>query len=76
MLVLTRKLNEAIKIGDDIELKVIAIDGDQVKLGISAPKQIEVHRKEVYQAIQQENSEAANVSRNLFELIKKNDKKY
>ncbi|MDX8044601.1 carbon storage regulator CsrA [Gracilibacillus sp. S3-1-1] len=70
MLVLTRKTNEAIQIGDDIQIKVISVDGDQVKLGISAPKDVEVHRKEIYQAIQQENNEAANVSTDLFNLIK------
>ncbi|MGN8647379.1 carbon storage regulator CsrA [Gracilibacillus sp. HCP3S3_G5_1] len=76
MLVLTRKINEAIQIGDDIEVKVIAVDGDQIKLGINAPKEIDVHRKEIYQAIQQENNQAANLSPNLFDLIKKNNKKY
>lgn len=59
MLVLTRKLKEAIQIGDDIEITVLAIDGDQVKLGIRAPKHIDVHRKEVYLAIQQENNAAS-----------------
>ncbi|MDV2684289.1 carbon storage regulator CsrA [Alkalihalophilus lindianensis] len=59
MLVLTRKLKEAIQIGDDIEIKVLSIDGDQIKIGIDAPKHIEIHRKEVYLAIQQENNEAA-----------------
>ncbi|WP_018931038.1 carbon storage regulator CsrA [Gracilibacillus lacisalsi] len=76
MLVLTRKINEAIQIGDEIEVKVIAVDGDQVKLGINAPKDVEVHRKEIYQAIQEENSQAANLSTNLLDLILKNDKKY
>ena len=76
MLVLTRKINEAIQIGDEIEVKVIAIDGDQIKLGINAPKDVEVHRKEIYQAIQEENNQAANLSTNLLDLIKKNDKKY
>ncbi|QGH34052.1 carbon storage regulator CsrA [Gracilibacillus salitolerans] len=76
MLVLTRKINEAIQIGDDIEVKVIAVDGDQIKLGINAPKDVEVHRKEIYQAIQEENNQAANLSTNLLELIKKNSKKY
>ncbi|MFD2655569.1 carbon storage regulator CsrA [Gracilibacillus thailandensis] len=76
MLVLTRKINEAIQIGDEIEVKVIAVDGDQIKLGINAPKDVEVHRKEIYQAIQQENNQAANLSTNLLDLIKKNDKKY
>lgn len=59
MLILTRKANESIRIGDDIELKVLGISGDQVKLGIHAPKQVEIHRKEVYVAIQEENSKAA-----------------
>lgn len=59
MLVLTRKLKEAIQIGDDIEVVVLAIDGDQVKLGIRAPKHIDVHRKEVYLAIQAENNAAS-----------------
>jgi carbon storage regulator len=71
MLVLTRKLKEAIKIGDDIELTVLSIDGEQVKLGISAPKNIEIHRKEVFLAIQQENNEAAETSLNVFQQLKK-----
>jgi carbon storage regulator len=69
MLVLTRKLKEAIQIGDDIEITVLAIHGDQVKLGINAPKHIEIHRKEVYLAIQKENSEASLASKtSLHEL--------
>jgi carbon storage regulator len=71
MLVLTRKLHEAIKIGDDIELTVLSIDGEQVKLGVSAPKNIEIHRKEVFLAIQQENNEAADTSLNVFQQLKK-----
>lgn len=59
MLVLTRKRNESIIIGDDIEITVVAIEGDQIKLGIEAPKHIDIHRKEVYLAIQKENSAAA-----------------
>lgn len=59
MLVLTRKLNQVIKIGDDIEVKIISIDGEQVKIGIEAPKHIDIHRKEVYLTIQEENSKAA-----------------
>ncbi|KHF39625.1 carbon storage regulator CsrA [Halalkalibacter okhensis] len=59
MLVLSRKIKEAIQIGDDIELKIIAIEGDQVKIGIDAPRHVEIHRKEVYLAIQEENSAAA-----------------
>jgi carbon storage regulator len=55
MLVLARKINESIMIGDDIELVVIDIKGDQVKLGIRAPKNVTVHRQEIYEEIQQEN---------------------
>ncbi|WP_163578997.1 carbon storage regulator CsrA [Gracilibacillus saliphilus] len=76
MLVLTRKINEGIQIGDEIEVKVIAVDGDQIKLGINAPQNVEVHRKEIYQAIQDENSKAAQLSEKLLDLIKKNNKKY
>ncbi|MBP3950036.1 carbon storage regulator CsrA [Bacillus suaedae] len=59
MLVLTRKLNEALKIGDEIEIKILSVDGDQVKLGIEAPRNIDIHRMEVYAAIQEENNAAA-----------------
>jgi len=59
MLILTRKLKEAIIIGDDIEISIASIDGDQVKLAISAPKHIEIHRKEIYLSIKKENEEAA-----------------
>ncbi|RKX94993.1 MAG: carbon storage regulator [Spirochaetes bacterium] len=55
MLVLTRKVNESIMIGDDIEITVVEIKGDHVKLGITAPRNISIHRKEVYLAIQKEN---------------------
>ncbi|MEW5322807.1 carbon storage regulator CsrA [Geobacillus thermoleovorans] len=72
MLVLTRKIKEAIQIGDDIEITVLAIQGDQVKLGISAPKSIDIHRKEVYLAIQAENSAASQASEtSLAELTAK-----
>ncbi len=59
MLALSRKKDEAIVINDDIEVKVIEIKGDQVKLGISAPKSVPVYRKEVYVQIQASNKEAA-----------------
>ncbi|QTN00392.1 MULTISPECIES: carbon storage regulator CsrA [Sediminibacillus] len=75
MLVLTRKINEAIQIGEDIEITLIEIDGEQVKLGISAPKNVDIHRKEVYLEIQRENSEAAQVSTDLLNLLKNNAKK-
>ena len=59
MLVLTRKVDESIMIGDDTEVKVVEIKGDSVRLGISAPKSITVHRKEIYLAIQHENIDAS-----------------
>lgn len=59
MLALTRKKDEAIIINDDIEITVIEIKGDQVKLGISAPKSVPIYRKEVYIQIQNANEEAA-----------------
>jgi carbon storage regulator len=59
MLVLSRKIDERIMIGDQIEISVVDIKGDQVKIGIQAPGHIKVYRQEVYEAIQRENIEAA-----------------
>ena len=80
MLVLARRLNESIIIGDNIEVIVIDIKGDQVKLGIKAPKNITVHRQEIYKEIQQENIAAISSEfdpgklRELSEYFKKDDK--
>lgn len=60
MLALSRKKDEAIVINNDIEITIIEIKGDQVKLGISAPKSVPIYRKEVYVQIQEANKEAAN----------------
>jgi carbon storage regulator len=59
MLVLTRKKNESLIIAGDIEIEILAIDGEQVKIGIKAPKDVDIHRKEVYLAIQKANKDAA-----------------
>ncbi|WP_423408245.1 carbon storage regulator CsrA [Heyndrickxia sp. MSNUG] len=59
MLVLTRKNGETIKIGDDIEITIVSSKNDQVKIGIKAPKNIEILRKELYEQIQEENQEAS-----------------
>jgi carbon storage regulator len=59
MLVLSRQRDETIMIGDEIEISVVDIRGDKVRLGISAPTRIAVHRKEVYEAIRRENAQAA-----------------
>ena len=58
MLALSRKKDEAIIINDDIEITVIEIKGDQVKLGISAPREVPVYRKEIYLQIQEANKAA------------------
>jgi len=59
MLILSRKLNEKIVIGDGIIVSIVEIRGDQIKLGIEAPKTVKVYRQEVYDAIQSENRLAA-----------------
>ena len=61
MLVLSRQKDQTIMIGDNIEITVVDIRGDKVRLGISAPAKIPVHRKEVYEAIKYENQAAASV---------------
>ncbi len=61
MLVLSRQRDETIMIGDDIEITIVDIRGDKVRLGINAPRTVQVHRKEVYEAIQRENAEASQV---------------
>ena len=58
MLVLSRQKDESIMIGDDVEVTIVDVRGDKVRLGITAPKTISVHRKEVYEAIQREKKEA------------------
>jgi carbon storage regulator len=55
MLILTRKVGESIIIGDNIEVKIVSIDGEQIKVGIEAPRHVEIHRQEVYEVIQAEN---------------------
>ena len=69
MLVLTRKKAETIQIGDNIEVSIIAIEGEQVKIGISAPKSIEIYRKELYLAIQEQNNEAANIPAHIINIL-------
>lgn len=69
MLALTRKKGESLVLNNDIEVTVLEIRGDQVKLGINAPKQVPVYRKEVYLQIQKENEAAASVEN--LEALKK-----
>ena len=66
MLILSRKIDEKIKIGNDITITLIDVHGDQVKIGVEAPKHVKVSRQEVYNAIQNENNAA---------VVEKNDSK-
>ncbi len=72
MLALSRKANESIIIGNDIEVTILEVKGEQVKIGIKAPKSIPVYREEVYQQIKESNKEAATdtVTENLKNLFK------
>lgn len=71
MLVLSRKKDESIMIGDHIELKILSVEGEQVKIGIVAPKNVKVYRSEVYEVIQSENKEALNIPKSFFEQLSK-----
>lgn len=73
MLVLTRKNNQSIQINDDIEITILAVDGEQVKIGIDAPKSVDIYRKEIYLDIKKQNGEAAETSIDLFDLLTKNN---
>ncbi len=59
MLVLSRQRDESIMIGDDVEITIVDVRGDKVRLGITAPKNVPVHRREIYDAIQREKAEKA-----------------
>ena len=76
MLVLSRQRDETIMIGDDVEITVVDIRGDKVRLGITAPRRIQVHRKEVYEAIKRENRQASKLSpRDVSEVIDRDGEK-
>ncbi len=62
MLVLSRKINQSIVIGDNIEIMLVDIRGDQIKLGINAPKNVKIFRKEVYEEVKNQNVEASKSS--------------
>ena len=76
MLVLSRKPGEAIRIGDDIEISIIEVRGDTVRIGIDAPTSVPVYRREVFDQIREENIKAAKVESldSLQELLKKEKK--
>lgn len=70
MLVLSRKKGESLMIGDNIEVKVLGVEGDQVKIGIVAPRSVAVHRSEVYESIQEQNKEALQVTPDFVKNLK------
>lgn len=74
MLILTRKEDESIMIGNEIEVSVVDVKGDQVKIGIKAPKEIKVYRREVFLAIQKENLAAAKTGTSLPDIGIASDK--
>jgi len=73
MLVLSRKSNETIKIGDDIEIRILEVKGDTVRIGIEAPKSVDILRGELVLSISESNTEATALDSTLFsQLTKKN----
>tara|TARA_A100001015_G_scaffold226227_1_gene255476 strand:+ start:2993 stop:3208 length:216 start_codon:yes stop_codon:yes gene_type:complete len=66
MLILTRRIGESIIIGDDVHVTVLGVKGNQVRLGVDAPKTVSVHREEIYQRIQTEKGGSANAHRLIY----------
>ena len=79
MLVLKRKIGETVMIGDEIEVRVLGVEGEYVKLGFAAPKNVQIMRKELYESIVQENTSAVETTKgatekqdtNMIEILKK-----
>lgn len=71
MLIITRKKGESLMIGDDIEIVISKIDDGSVKLGINAPKSVQILRKEIYEEVENENKEASKIDLGMLRNIKK-----
>ena len=71
MLIITRKKGESLMIGDDIEITISKIEDGSVKIGIQAPRNVTILRKELYDQVEQENKQAINIDMNLLRNIKK-----
>jgi len=72
MLVLSRKKGQSVIINDNIEITILEVQGDQVRLGIAAPKDVSIHRKEVFLEIKEENKKAANIANvSLNDILRK-----
>ena len=71
MLIITRKKGESLMIGDDIEITISKIEDGSVKIGINAPKNVTILRKELYEEVEKENKEAMNINVDLLKNLKK-----
>ena len=75
MLVLSRQRDESIMIGDNVVITIVDVRGDRVRLGIEAPREVSVHRREVYEAIQRENQQASQIDPDLARQIPENTRR-
>ncbi|MGI6537595.1 MAG: carbon storage regulator CsrA [Caldicoprobacterales bacterium] len=71
MLVVTRKINEGIVIDEDIEITIVGVEDGKVKLGINAPKDKKIYRKEIFEAIKEENRKAMKIDKKVFSHLPK-----